>query len=192
MSGNDGSARAPTSPARQRVSASMTRSSAGSTTTRAGRHRADRLALLPGQRESWEAMTAAQQRAHALLGLQANHDSFGSGPKWTFAVDAAGASTSHTSIATLPTTTFRPVRPTSPARRTPAIAGGATSVGRCDWSCGSSATIRAPGEAHLIVDAESVTSRRVARAVGAAPIEQWASEQGRTIIRHVAPLDSIP
>lgn len=47
-------------------------------------------------------------------------------------------------------------------------------------------------EAHLIVDAENVTSRRVARAVGPAPIEQWASEQGRTIVRYVAPLDGIP
>lgn len=46
---------------------------------------------LPGQRESWEAMTPGEQRAHALSGLQANHEAFGTGPKWTFAVDASDA-----------------------------------------------------------------------------------------------------
>ena len=35
-------------------------------------------------------MTPAEQRAHAVRGLQANHDAFGHGPKWTFAVDTAG------------------------------------------------------------------------------------------------------
>src|SRR5260370_718545 len=43
------------------------------------------------KRESWEAMTPVEQRAHALKGLQGNHDAFGSGPKWTFAVDAVEA-----------------------------------------------------------------------------------------------------
>src|SRR5688500_3976602 len=37
---------------------------------------------LPGQRESWEAMTDDERRAHAVRGLQANHDAFGAGPKW--------------------------------------------------------------------------------------------------------------
>ncbi len=47
---------------------------------------------LPGQRQTWEAMTPSKQRAHALQGLRANHDAFGTGPKWTFAVDTADAS----------------------------------------------------------------------------------------------------
>jgi RimJ/RimL family protein N-acetyltransferase len=44
---------------------------------------------LPGERERWDAMTPAGQRGHAERGLRANHDAFGSGPKWTFAVDTA-------------------------------------------------------------------------------------------------------
>ena len=43
----------------------------------------------PGERENWESMTAGQQREHVLRGLERNRDSFGKGPKWTFAVDTA-------------------------------------------------------------------------------------------------------
>ena len=42
---------------------------------------------LPGEREEWAGMTATEQREHAARGLQANHDAFGHGPKWIFAVD---------------------------------------------------------------------------------------------------------
>ena len=46
---------------------------------------------LPGEREEWAAMTATERRDHARRGLQANHDAFGHGPKWIFAVDLVGS-----------------------------------------------------------------------------------------------------
>ena len=46
---------------------------------------------LPGEREQWEAMTPAQQRAHSIRWLRSTHDGFGSGPKWAFSVDTAEA-----------------------------------------------------------------------------------------------------
>ena len=47
---------------------------------------------LPGQREQWQAMTRDEQRAHAARTLTANHDAFGTGPKWCFSVDSTDAS----------------------------------------------------------------------------------------------------
>lgn len=41
----------------------------------------------PGEREAWEAMTASQQREHCRAWLGACRDEFGSGPRWSFAVD---------------------------------------------------------------------------------------------------------
>src|SRR5207244_4883522 len=45
----------------------------------------------PGHREHWESMSPAEQRAHALRGLEERRDAFGAGPKWTFTVDARDA-----------------------------------------------------------------------------------------------------
>jgi len=78
---------------------------------------------LPGQREAWNSMTAAQQRNHARAGLQERIAAFGAGPKWTFSVDTDTTPYVVTSTATSPTITFPPARPTSPMPLTQAIAG---------------------------------------------------------------------
>ena len=45
----------------------------------------------PDERQLWAAMDDAARRAHALKHLASNHEAFGSGPKWTFSVDAREA-----------------------------------------------------------------------------------------------------
>lgn len=47
---------------------------------------------LPGERETWTAMNPRQRRDHARRRLQRRRDDFGTGPKWTFSVDAQGLS----------------------------------------------------------------------------------------------------
>ncbi|HEV8063287.1 MAG TPA: GNAT family N-acetyltransferase [Acidimicrobiales bacterium] len=46
----------------------------------------------PGERELWEAQTAAEKVNHMAGYLLSVHESFGRGPKWTFAVDLGGTS----------------------------------------------------------------------------------------------------
>jgi RimJ/RimL family protein N-acetyltransferase len=45
---------------------------------------------LPGQRESWEAMTPEEQRAHARRGIEAHLEDPRTGPKWSFVIDVGG------------------------------------------------------------------------------------------------------
>jgi hypothetical protein len=45
----------------------------------------------PGDRQKWEALAPDQQPARNLSHLQAVHESFGTGPKWTFSADRAAA-----------------------------------------------------------------------------------------------------
>lgn len=42
---------------------------------------------LPGERERWQSMTPDEQRIHAAAWLRRMQEAFGTGPKWTFAVD---------------------------------------------------------------------------------------------------------
>jgi RimJ/RimL family protein N-acetyltransferase len=83
---------------------------------------------LPGERETWSAMSPGQQRDHARCGLQQSRDAFGTGPKWTFSVEAPKPPTSPTSIATSGVPTSQPGRPTSPIPLIPATETRATSV----------------------------------------------------------------
>lgn len=140
---------------------------------------------LPGQRESWEAMSPGERRAHALAGLRARHDDFGSGPKWCFAVDTAD----HRYVAYVDCD----------------LANGHVPAGEANISYSSHPDHRERGHvsravrlvlrfvgehtaaprAHLIVDAENHASSRVVRAVGAVEVERWIDVRGCTMVRHV-------
>ncbi|MFP5321420.1 MAG: GNAT family N-acetyltransferase [Acidimicrobiia bacterium] len=139
---------------------------------------------LPWQRRAWARMTDEQRRDHAAQVLRHDHDAFGSGPKWTFTVDAHGAR----AVAYVDCDLANPqVRPGEanvsyachPAHR------GAGHVSR---------SVRLVLEflrdhtgartADLITDEANVPSRRVARAVGATEVERWTADQERTMIRH--------
>jgi RimJ/RimL family protein N-acetyltransferase len=142
---------------------------------------------LPGDRQKWEAMTCAQQREHNLKYLRACQDNFGTGPKWIFAADLAGASyvayvDCDLAISNVPIGEANISYTGHPAYR------GQGNVSRAvrlvtsflrDHTGASSA--------HIIVDAANTASLRVAHAVGAQESDRWIDEYGRTMVRHVLP-----
>ena len=140
---------------------------------------------LPGQRESWAAMSPAEQRRHAARGLQDRKDAFGSGPKWTFSADTADAGY----VAYVDCD----------------LANDHVAAGEANISYSAHPDYRGRGlvsravrlvlqfladhtgcrEAHLIVDAENEASRRVATAIGARDVDRFVSDSGRLMVRHV-------
>ena len=140
---------------------------------------------LPGQRESWEAMTPERRRAHARRNLVANHDDFGRGPKWTFAVDTA----EHRYVAyvdcdlendNVPSGEANISYSAHPAHRGKGYVGRAVKL-----VLRFLADHTAAREAHIVVEPENVASLRVARAIGAAPSGELTTPYGRRMIRHV-------
>lgn len=140
---------------------------------------------LPGQRASWKSMSPQEQRGHALEGLRVNRDAFGTGPKWTFAVDARDAdavgyvdcdlANDHAPHGEAHISYY-----SHPAHR-----------GRGYVSRAVRLIMRFLHEhtgvrrAHIIVDAGNLPSLRVAAAVGAIEAERWSTGDGRSMIRHV-------
>jgi RimJ/RimL family protein N-acetyltransferase len=143
---------------------------------------------LPGQAESWRSMTESEQRAHAVKGLRARHEAFGSGPRWLFAVDTA---------------TDRAV-----ANVECDLANERVPHGEANISYWSHPEHRGRGcvsrgvrllmeflrdhtgarQAHLITDVDNTPSRRVAAAVGAVEGDAWVDELGHQMLRHVLPV----
>jgi RimJ/RimL family protein N-acetyltransferase len=143
---------------------------------------------LPGQRERWEAMSAADQRRHALAGLQANHDAFGAGPKWTFSVDAADARC----VAYVDCDLTNEYAPAGEANVSYASHPAHRSRGHVARAVrlllrflGDHTGAR---EAHLIIDAANAPSQRVAAAVGAEEAQRWVTNADRSMVRHVVPV----
>ena len=143
---------------------------------------------LPGQREAWQAMDASGQRAHALRGLQANRDAFGSGPKWTFALDAGAArcvAYADCDLANdrVPAGEANISYASHPAHRGRGYASRAVRL-----------VLRflrdhtAARRAHLVIDAENAASLRVAAAVGAREYDARIDARGRTMIHHAIEL----
>jgi RimJ/RimL family protein N-acetyltransferase len=140
---------------------------------------------LPGQRESWEAMTRDRKREHARGVLRSNHDQWGHGPKWTFAVDTPD----------VPYVAYVDCD----------LANDTVPHGEANVSYSAHTLHRGRGyvsravrlifdfvrehtgarEAHIGVDADNEASLRVARAVGAAERRRWVNERGRTMVQHV-------
>ncbi len=139
----------------------------------------------PGQRESWESMSPEEQREHARRTLQHAHDSFGPGPKWIFAVDTTSAEY----VACVDCDLANDKVPHGQANISysahPAHRGHGYVSGAVRLAVQFLAETTTADEAHIIVDAENLASLRVARSVGAEPIETWMNEQGRTMVRHV-------
>lgn len=149
----------------------------------------DRL-WLPGERERWEAMMPAEQRTHALRGLQANHDSFGRGPKWTFAVDAG----STTYVAYIDCDLANPDVPAGEANIS--YSAHPDHRGKGYVSRAVRLILRflsdhtATRQAHLVIDPANSASLRVARAVGAVEIERFVNQRGHVMCRYVLPVGS--
>jgi RimJ/RimL family protein N-acetyltransferase len=143
---------------------------------------------LPGHRERWQAMTPGQQREHALRGLQANRDAFGTGPKWTFAVDASGA----TGVGYVDCDLANDCVPhgeanisysAHPRHRGRGYVSRAVRLELLFLREHTSASA-----AHILVDAGNTASLRVARSVGATEIGRFVNRSHRTMIRFARPL----
>jgi RimJ/RimL family protein N-acetyltransferase len=143
---------------------------------------------IPGEREAWEAMSPSAQRAHARRGLQTRHDAFGTGPKWTFSVDARDAgcvayvdcdlANQH-----VPNGEANVAYSTHPAFRGKGYASRAVRLLQQFLVDHTAAP-----HAHLLIDIDNVASLGVARAVGATERECWIDDRGRTMVRHVLDL----
>ena len=143
---------------------------------------------LPGQRERWQAMTPGQQRAHALRGLQANRDAFGTGPKWTFAVDAPDATfVGHVDCDLandgVPHGEANISYSSRPTHRGRGYISRAVRVELLFLRDHTSATT-----AHIQVDTQNTASLRVARSVGATEVGRFVNPSRRTMIRFVRPV----
>lgn len=139
----------------------------------------------PGERESWESMTADEQRGHALEGLRQAHDSFGPGPKWRFAVDAEGVSY----VAYVDCDLANPHVPfgqaniaysAHPAYRGRGYVSAAVRLVLRFLADTTEATV-----AHISVDKDNAASLRVADSIGAREVGRWTDVRGREMIRHV-------
>lgn len=143
---------------------------------------------LPGQRESWEAMTPEAQRAHARRHLLASEQAFGTGPKWVFGVDATDADyvayiDCDLANAHVPRGSANISYASHPAHRGRGYVSAAVRLLAQFLRDHTGAR-----EAHILVDAENVASLRVTRSVGAATGEPEPADGGRTRVRHVLTL----
>jgi len=140
---------------------------------------------LPGQRESWEAMSAAEQRAHALAGLVANRDAFATGPKWSFAVDSRDVD----GVAHVDCDLANDHAPHGEANISyschPAHRGNGYVSRAVRLILLFLADHTGAREVHVLVDAENGASQRVAEAVGARAVARWTNGLGRPMVRHV-------
>ena len=139
---------------------------------------------LPGHRQAWEAMTRQEQRGHARRNLATNSAAFGAGPKWTFCVDAPGASyvayvDCDLANEHVPAGDANISYASHPAHRGKGYVSRAVSlltrflVDHTGARC-----------AQIIVDTANVASIRVAHAVGAQEVGRWIDDRGREMIRH--------
>jgi RimJ/RimL family protein N-acetyltransferase len=142
----------------------------------------------PGQRETWEAMTLDQQRAHALRTLQVAHDGFGEGPKWSFAVDARD-------VKYVAYVDFD-------------LANNHVPRGEANVAYSSHPSYRGRGyvtrsvrllfqflqentnveRAHILVDVRNVASHRVAMSVGGVAVEDLPNDRGGVMTRYIVEL----
>lgn len=136
-------------------------------------------------RENWVAMSFDQRRTHARNTIAMYRDTFGPGPKWSFAVDAGEESY----VAYVDCDLANQHVPYGQAN----VAYAAHPAFR-----GSGYVSRAVRlvfryleehteavEAHINVATDNEPSLRVARAVGASAAGQWVDEQGNLMIRFI-------
>ena len=142
----------------------------------------------PGDRQKWEALTPAQQRARNMQHLRTCHESFGTGPKWTFSADSASA----TYVAYVDCDLANDHVP--PGEANIAYTAHPAHRGRGNVSRAVRLIMQflrdhtGAHTAHIVVDARNTASLRVPPAVRAVESERWQDKYGRTMIRHVADL----
>ena len=138
-----------------------------------------------GDRARWEAMTAAEQRDHQARHLQEVHNGFGPGPKWTFSVDGPHAPYAVYIDCDLANDRVPAGEANISYACHPAYRSRGWTTRAVRLACTFLRDYTSATHAHLIIDAENLASLAVARSVGAAEIERFQDEHGRTMIRHV-------
>lgn len=139
---------------------------------------------LPWQLHAWAEMTVEQRRRHAAEVLRTNHEMFGSGPKWTFTVDTGnvrGVAYVDCDLANdhVATGEANISYASHPAHRGKSYVSRSVRLVFAFLRDHTGART-----ADIITDAMNTPSRRVARAVGAAEVEQWTADDGHVMIRH--------
>jgi len=144
---------------------------------------------LPGQREQWEAMAPDEQREHARRGLEALGAKFGSGPKWTFAADIAGAPY----VAYVDCELANNHVPAGEANISysahPDHRGNGYVSRAVRLVVGFLADNTAAREVHVIVDPRNAASLRVAQSVGATEVGKSGGGSGERMIRHLVAIE---
>lgn len=115
---------------------------------------------LPGQRQSWEAMSPDEQRAMCSSASRRTTARSGPDPSGPSPSTQSMPPTSPMSIVTSPTNTYRPERRTSPTRRILGTEAGAMSVAPFACSCSSSPST--PGHGSPTSSSMRTTSPRCA------------------------------
>lgn len=143
---------------------------------------------LPGQRDTWEAMTDAARRAHAAASLRQRIEAFGAGPSWAFAADAPGASYAvyvecDLASGNAPAGEANISYSCHPAYRGHGYVSRAVRLISCFLHDHTGAR-----QAHLLIDPDNAASLRVALAVGARRRGQSVNESGQLMVRHVLAL----
>lgn len=150
---------------------------------------------LPGEREKWEAMTASEQREHARRGLTANHDAFGHGPKWTFAVDLVASGEEARTVAYVDVDLANDEVPAGEANLSyschPAFRRRGLTTRAARLAVAFVRDNTAAGEVHIIVDPDNSASLGVAQAIGRAAQLQSAATivRGQTMHRHIITIE---
>jgi RimJ/RimL family protein N-acetyltransferase len=138
-----------------------------------------------GERQHWEQLTSAERRTHVRAWLAANRQAFGHGPKWSFAVDAAGqrhAAYIDCDLANenVPHGEANVSYSAHPAHR------GRRHVSRAlRLVLHFLADHTGARELHCIVERENAASRRVAASIDASEQGQWIDRHGRAYVRYV-------
>lgn len=139
---------------------------------------------LPWQRQAWAEMTDRQRRDHAADVLQDNHATFGSGPKWTFTVDAAGVRGAGYVDCDLANDHVQAGEANISYASHPAHRGNGYASRSVRLVIEFLRDHTGARTADIITENVNAPSRRVARSVGAAAVEHWTTDGGRTMIRH--------
>ncbi len=143
---------------------------------------------LPGQRERWEALSPADQRGHALRGLETRKAEFTTGPRWSFAADTlddryVAFVEANLADNNIPHGEANISYSTHPAHRRQGHATRAVSL-LVRFLHDHTATRLA----HILADSDNAPSLGVARAVGAVEAHRRTTHDGQTMIHHTLPI----
>ena len=144
----------------------------------------------PGEREAWEAMSATQRREHCRTWLSACRDEFGSGPRWSFAVDT-GASPYVAFVgvdlcnADAPAGEANLSYSCHPEHRGQGYASRAVRL-----ALRFVAEHTGARRAHILVEEGNVPSLGVARSVAAREATAFTSARGQSMLRFVIDVDA--